>query len=321
MLRLIGSRLLISVPVLFCVSVISFTLLRLAPGDPARLRAGLDASPEVVQATRERLGLDRNVFVQYFDWLGGLFQGDLGTTYGSGAPVTELIGDRFPVTLQLAIVAMLITVLVGIPLGVAAAVWKDSLADHAVRFISLVGMSVPGFVVGLGFVFAFGWYWPNVMPYSGFVRFTEDPAASLQHTILPAIALALPPIALVARMTRASLIETLNQDYIESARASGVNGIAIVWVDALRNALLPVVTILGVITGTTLGGSVVVETVFGIPGMGSLLIDSFESRDYPIVIGVLLLVATVFVVINLLVDVLYGVLNPRIRAGYEGASR
>lgn len=321
MLRLIVSRVLVSVPVLLAVSVISFTLLRLAPGDPARLRAGLDATPEMVEATRQQLGLDRNVVVQYFDWLGGVLRGDLGTAYQSGAPVTELIAYRFPVTFQLTVVAMLITVLVGIPLGVAAAVWKDSLIDHGVRGASLLGMSVPGFVVGLGFVFAFGWQWPNVMPYSGFVRFSDDPWASLQHTILPAIALALPPIALVARMTRASLIETLNQDYIESARASGVNAVTVVWVDALRNAMLPVVTILGVITGTTLGGSLVVETVFGIPGMGSLLIDSFSARDYPVVIGVLLLVAAIFVVVNLLVDVLYGVLNPRIRAGYEGASR
>ncbi|MFY1698366.1 MULTISPECIES: ABC transporter permease [unclassified Solwaraspora] len=321
MLRLIGARLAVSVPVLLMVSVLSFGLLRFAPGDPARLRVGLEATPEAVEAMRRQLGLDRSVVVQYFSWLGDLLRGDLGTSYASGAPVTELIANRLPVTAQIALVALVLTIAIGIPLGVAAAVWRDSVVDHAVRAVSLIGMSVPGFVIGIGFVLLFGWYLTNVMPYSGFVRFTDDPVASLQHSLLPAFALAAPPIALVARMCRASLIEVLAQDYVSAARAYGVSGWVVTWYDALRNALLPVVTVLGVIAGSLLGGSVVVETVFGIPGLGSLLIDSFDSRDYPIVIGVLLFVATVFVLINLLIDLLYGVLNPRIRAGYEGGGR
>ncbi|WP_326552077.1 ABC transporter permease [Micromonospora sp. NBC_01813] len=321
MLRLIGARLAVSVPVLLMVSMLSFGLLRLAPGDPARLRVGLEATPEAVEAMRQTLGLDRHVVVQYLSWLGDLLRGDLGTSYASGAPVTELIANRLPVTAQIALVALALTIAIGIPLGVAAAVWRNSIVDHAVRAISLVGMSVPGFVIGIGFVLLFGWYLTNVMPYSGFVRFTDDPVASLRHSLLPAFALAAPPIALVARMCRASLIEVLNQDYISAARAYGVSGLVVTWFDALRNALLPVVTVLGVIAGSLLGGSVVVETVFGIPGLGSLLIDSFDTRDYPIVIGVLLFVATVFVLINLLIDLLYGVLNPRIRAGYEGGGQ
>lgn len=317
MLKMIGTRLAVSVPVLLMVSILSFTLLRLPPDDPARLRVGLEASPEAVEAMRRQLGLDRHVVVQYLDWLAGLLRGDLGSSYASGAPVTQLIAERLPVTAQIGLTAIILTILIGVPLGVSAAVWRNGFIDQAVRAISMVGMSVPGFAIGIGFVLLFGWYVTNAMPYSGFVRLTEDPVASLQHSVLPGLALAAAPIALVVRMCRASLIEVLSQDYIDAARAGGVGRWTVVWIDGLRNALLPVVTVLGIITGSLLGGSVVVETVFGIPGLGSLLIDSFDTRDYPVVIGVLLFAATVFVVLNLLIDVLYGLLNPRIRAGYE----
>lgn len=317
MLKMIGARLAISVPVLLVVSILSFILLRLPPDDPARLRVGLEASPEAVEAMRRQLGLDRPVVVQYLDWLAGVIRGDLGSSYASGAPVTELIAERLPVTAQIGLTAIVITIIIGIPLGVAAAVWRNSVIDEIVRVISMVGMSVPGFAIGIGFVLLFGWYVTDVMPYSGFVRFSEDPLASVQHSLLPAVSLAAAPIAIVVRMCRTSLIEVLSQDYILAARAGGVGRWTVVWIDAFRNALLPVVTVLGVITGSLLGGSVVVETVFGIPGLGSLLVDAFDTRDYPVVIGVLLFAATVFVVINIIVDVLYGLLNPRIRAGYE----
>ena len=175
---------------------------------------------------------------------------------------------------------------------------------------------MPNFVVALLLVLIFGWWFPGIMPYQGFVEFSEDPVESLKYTVLPAIALAAPQIGLIARLTRSSMLEVLNQDYVSAARAMGIRERVIIWKDTLRNALLPVVTVLGVATGFLLGGSVVVETVFGIPGLGRLLVESFTIRDYPVTIGVMMFIAAVFVFINIAVDLLYGVINPRIRVGY-----
>jgi peptide/nickel transport system permease protein len=208
-------------------------------------------------------------------------------------------------------------VVTGIPLGITSALRRDGFADQAVRVVSLFGISVPNFVIGILFVLLFGWYFPGIMPYEGFVPVTQDPAASLKTTLLPAVALALAQVGVIARLTRSSMLEVINQEYITAARALGVPERELVWRDALRNALLPVLTVLGIITGFLLGGSVVVESVFGIAGLGRLLVESFSLRDYPVTIGVMLFIAVVFVLVNLVVDVLYGVVNPRIRAGYE----
>jgi peptide/nickel transport system permease protein len=317
MLRLIVSRLALAVPVLICVSIVAFGLLRLAPGDPAQLQAGLDAGPEVIDAVRHELALDQPLPVQYLAWASHVAQGDLGVSYSARLPVTQLIGQRLPVTAQISVLALLLIVVVGIPLGVLSALHKDKAVDQTVRVASLFGISVPNFVIGILFILLFGWYFPGLMPYEGFVPLREDPLASLKTSLLPAVALGLAQIGIVARLTRSSMLEVINQDYITAARAFGVSEREVIWRDALRNALLPVVTVLGIIAGFLLGGSVIVESVFGIAGLGRLLVESFASRDYPVAIGVMLFIAVVFVLLNLVVDVLYGVINPRVRAGYE----
>jgi peptide/nickel transport system permease protein len=317
MLRLVVGRLALAVPVLVCVSIVAFVLLRLAPGDPAQLQAGLNATPETIEALRHEMALDQPVPVQYLAWASRVVHGDLGVSYASRQPVTTLIGQRLPITAQIALTALLLIVVIGIPLGIFSALQKDRAVDQTVRVVSLFGISVPSFVIGILLVLVFGWYFPGLMPYEGFVSLRDDFLGSLKTTVLPALALALAQVGIVARLTRSSMLEVVNQEYITAARAFGVSERELIWRDALRNALLPVLTVLGIITGFLLGGSVVVESVFGIAGLGRLLVESFASRDYPVTIGVMLFIATIFVLINLTVDVLYGVINPRIRTGYE----
>ncbi len=317
MLRLIVARLALAVPVLVCVSIVAFVLLRLAPGDPAQLQAGLNATPETIDALRHEMALDQPLPMQYLAWAGRVVHGDLGVSYSTRQPVTALIGQRLPITAQIAVTALLLIVLVGVPLGMLSALHKDHAPDQAVRVVSLFGISVPNFVIGILLVLVFGWYFPGIMPYEGFVPLRDDPLGSLKTTALPALALALAQVGIVARLTRSSMLEVVNQEYITAARAFGVSEHELIWHDALRNALLPVVTVLGIIAGFLLGGSVVVESVFGVAGLGRLLVESFASRDYPVTIGVMLFIAVVFVMVNLIVDVLYGVINPRIRTGYE----
>ncbi|MCS7002983.1 MAG: ABC transporter permease, partial [Dehalococcoidia bacterium] len=229
----------------------------------------------------------------------------------------EIIGERLPVSLQIGGFALILIIVLGIPLGIVSALWQDRWPDQVVRVVSLFGISVPNFVIGIFVILIFGWYFPGIMPYEGFVPLMQNPIESVRHTLFPALTLALSQVGIVARLTRSSMLEVINQEYITAARAFGVDEREIIWKDALRNALLPVLTVLGVITGFLLGGSVVIETVFGIAGIGRLLVESFSLRDYPVTIGVMLFSAVSFVVINLVVDVLYGVVNPRIRAGYE----
>jgi peptide/nickel transport system permease protein len=317
MLRLVLSRLALAVPVLVCVSIVAFVLLRLAPGDPAQLQAGVDAGPEVVQAVRHELALDQPWPVQYVAWATKVLKGDLGVSYSARQPVTLLIGQRLPVTAQISTTALILIILIGVPLGIISALHKDKTVDQTVRVVSLFGISVPNFVIGILLILLFGWYFPGIMPYEGFVPLREDPLNSVKTTLLPALALAMAQVGIVARLTRSSMLEVINQEYITAARAFGVSERELIWRDALRNAMLPVVTILGIIAGFLLGGSVVIESVFGIAGLGRLLVESFAARDYPVTIGVMLFIAVVFVMVNLVVDVLYGVINPRIRTGYE----
>jgi peptide/nickel transport system permease protein len=317
MLRLILGRLALAVPVLVCVSIVAFVLLRLAPGDPAQLQAGLNATPETIDALRHEMALDQPLPMQYLAWGDHVVHGDLGVSYSTRQPVTALIGQRLPITAQIALTALVLIVVIGVPLGIISALHNDRAPDQAVRVVSLFGISVPNFVIGILLVLVFGWYFPGIMPYEGFVPLRDDPLGSLKTTALPALALALAQIGIVARLTRSSMLEVVNQEYITAARAFGVPERELIWRDALRNALLPVVTVIGIIAGFLLGGSVVVESVFGIAGLGRLLVESFASRDYPVTIGVMLFIAVVFVLVNLVVDVLYGVINPRIRTGYE----
>lgn len=316
MLRMTVSRLFSAVPVLLLISIVAFTLLRLAPGDPALLSVGMEAPPEALAKARAEMRLDDPVWVQYFTWLTDMLRGDLGTSYSDKAPVTAAIAERLPITLQLALMALALIVVVGVPLGVVSALKANTVVDQMIRVGSLAGISVPNFVVALFLVLIFGWWFPGLMPYQGYTPFSEDAVESLRSTFLPAVALAAPQVGLVARLTRSSMLEVMGQEYVSAARAMGVRERVIIWKDTLRNALLPVVTVLGVQTGFLLGGSVVVETVFGIPGLGRLLVESFTIRDYPITIGVMMFIAAVFVFVNIVVDLLYGVINPRIRIGY-----
>ena len=313
MKRLLVTRLIFAVPVLLLISMISFAMLRAAPGDPAVLQAGAGASQEAIAAARDRLRLDDSLILQYLSWLGQALRGDLGTSYTSGLPVVELIGARLPATVQLSTFALMLIIGVGVPLGVASALRRNRPFDQVVRVLSLVGISVPNFVIGVLLILVFGWWVTGVLPFQGYVPLSEGLGQNLLHLLLPAIALAIPEAGLVARLTRSSMLEVLGQEYISSARALGVRETAVIWMDALRNALMPVVTILGVVAGFLLGGSVVIESVFGIPGLGRLLIESFATRDYPVTIGVMMFIAVVFVVINIVVDLLYGLINPRVR--------
>lgn len=316
MLRMAVSRLVSAVPVLLLISIVAFTLLRLAPGDPALLSVGLEAPPEALAKARADMRLDDPVWAQYFAWLSDMVRGDLGTSYSDKSPVTTIIADRLPITVQLALMALLLIIAIGVPLGVISALKANTAVDQVIRVGSLAGISVPNFVVALFLVLIFGWWFPGYMPYQGYTPFSEDMVESLRSTLLPAFALAAPQIGLVARLTRSSMLEVMGQEYVSAARAMGVRERVIIWKDSLRNALLPVITVLGVQTGFLLGGSVVVETVFGIPGLGRLLVESFTIRDYPITIGVMMFIAAVFVFVNIVVDLLYGVINPRIRIGY-----
>ena len=318
MLGIVYRRLLYSIPVIFLVSVVAFFLLQIAPGDPAQLLVGPDADPKLVQQMREQLGLNDPIWVQYLSWLKGTLSGDLGTSIRSGAPVTELIGQRLPVSFQLGVMALFIMVAIGLPLGVISAVRRGGLIDSATRLISLLGISTPGFVFGILCILVFGWWIPGILPYYGFVPFSESPTQALLHTLLPAASLAVGGIGLIARLTRGSMLESMSKDYILGARSLGIPERVVIWNDALRNALIPVVTVVGLAVGYLLGGSVVIETVFGVPGLGLLMIQSFTARDYPVVVGVLLLASLLFIAANILVDLMYAMLDPKVRRQSPG---
>lgn len=321
MWRLFVTRLVFAVPVLLLISMVSFVMLRLAPGDPAVLQAGAGASEEAIAAMRLKLRLDDSLVEQYVFWIANVFRGDLGNSYTSGLPVAELIAARLPATIQLSLLALLLIIFVGIPLGVLSALWRNRPFDQGVRFLSLMGISVPNFVIGVLLILVFGWWITGILPFNGYVPLSDGLRDNLAHLILPAIALAIPEAGLVARLTRSSMLEVLGQEYISSARTLGIREWVVIWKDALRNALMPVVTIIGIVAGFLLGGAVVIESVFGIPGVGRLLVESFGTRDYPVTIGVMMFIAIVFVLVNLAVDMLYGVINPRVRyAAKRGAS-
>jgi peptide/nickel transport system permease protein len=314
MTRVIGSRLLSTVLVLFGVALVVFLLLQLVPGDPAVTILGTGATAETVAALRTELGLDRSLPVQFFDYLGGLVQGDLGRSLTINAPVTDIMVPRFANTLILTGAALLLCILVAVPLGVIAAHKQYSIFDRASMMISLAGASVPVYWFGLLLVGVFaitlGW-----LPTGGMYnpRFPGGATDLLAHLILPAIAAALVPLAVVARMTRSVMIDILQQDYIRTLRASGLSTTSILWRHALRNALPPIVNIIGLQVGYLLGGVVFVEVVFNWPGLGQQLYTSITQRDIPVVQAGVLFIALAFVIINLLADTAVGLLDPRTR--------
>ena len=297
-------RILIALPTLLGVVVLVFLMVRLAPGDPAVLLAGEFATPETLEAIRARYGLDRSLPEQFLIYLEALLRGDLGESARSRRPVLEELKTYFPNTLELASAAILVAVLTGIPLGILAALRPGSSLDLSVMVLALLGVSMPVFWFGLLAILIFsvglGWF-----PVAG--------KGTLAHLVLPAITLGINATALLARMTRGTLLEVLSQDYIRTARAKGLAERVVIFKHALRNALIPVVTVVGLEFGTLLSGAVITETIFAWPGLGQLLVGSILARDYPVVQGAVLLVAITFVLINLLVDLLYAAIDPRVR--------
>ena len=304
MLSFLGRRLLLTIPVLLGVATLVFSLIHLVPGDPAQAMLGEGASPQDVAQLRARLGLDRPLLEQYWTYLKGLPKGDLGTSLRTQLPVADQIAERLPATAELAGAAMLVAVVLALPLGVVAAVWRGTWVDQSAMALALAGISVPGFWLGplLALVFAVELGW---LPVSG--------RGTLAHLVLPAITLGAALAAILARMSRASVLEELREQYVVAARARGASRLRAVVVHALGNSLIPVVTILGLQLGAVLTGSIITETIFSWPGVGRLLIQSINFRDYPMVQGCILLIAITYVTMNLLTDVVYGWLDPRIR--------
>ncbi len=305
-------RLLATIPVMGVVAVFVFLLLHLTPGDPAAVIAGNYAMPEDVARIREKLGLDEPIHVQFVTWLGQILRGDLGVSIHSNLPVTRLIGQRLEPTLSLAVASMLIAILIAVPLGVLAAWRARSWVDHAVMVFAVLGFSVPVFVVGYLLIYGFSiqlqWF-----PVQGFTPLSQGVIPFLRSIALPSVALGLIYAALIARITRASVLRVLSEDYILTAHAKGASSRVVLTRHALRNAAVPIVTVIGVGISLLIGGVVVTESVFNITGLGRLVVDSVLHRDYPVIQGVILMFAGVYVLINLVVDIAYTFLDPRIR--------
>jgi peptide/nickel transport system permease protein len=305
----------LSVILLFVVATILFFSIHLLPGDPALLILGGDAAqptPEQIATVRAKLRLDRPLWLQYATWLAQVGRGDLGRSLVDNRPVARDLANRLPRTLQLVIPATLVATAVGVSLGMFAARRRGRLADPLASTTALMGFSVPVFVVGMLLVALFsitlGW-----LPPTGYVPFREDPAAFLRHLILPTLALAAAPMAITMRMTRGSFLEQASLDYVRTARAKGLTEPTVAWRHVLCNALLPVVTVVGLQIGGMFAGAVLVEYIFSWPGLNTLLLNSISTRDYPIIQGVVLLAAVLFVFVNLLTDLCYAFINPRIR--------
>jgi len=311
MVRFIVGRLLGTLPVLFFLSIAIFLMLQLTPGDPVKLMLGEDADEQTVAALREELGLDRPLAVQYFFWLGNVLQGDLGRSIRTRQPVLEAIVSRLPVTLELSFLSLLVALLIGIPSGILSAIRRNSATDVASTTLALIGVSMPNFFLGILLILLFS-LWLRVLPPSGYAPFAQDPVQNLKLMIMPSIALGAALAGIISRMTRSSLLEVLGADYVRTARAKGLRDRAVILGHALKNAMIPVVTVVGLQVGTLLGGAILTETIFALPGIGRLVVDNIFARDFPIVQGVILFLAVTCVLSNLVADLLYGVLDPRI---------
>lgn len=339
MISFILKRLWLLVPSVIGITLLTFSLIRLIPGDPIEVMVGeRTLDPAMHAAALHRLGLDKPLYQQYFDYLGNLAHGDLGQSLITRDNVWSEFSTLFPATLELAIAAMIFAVIVGLLAGVLAAIKRGSIFDHGVMGISLTGFSMPIFWLGLLMIMLFsvklGWtpvsgrinldfdvpVRTGFMSIDAWIAEHNDPASfggafkdALMHLILPAVALGTIPMAVIARMTRSSMLEVLREDYVRTARAKGLSPMRVIFVHTLRNALIPVLTVIGLQVGTLMGGAVLTETIFSWPGVGKWLIDAIQRRDYPVVQNGILLVALLVILVNFLVDVLYGIANPRIR--------
>ena len=313
MLRYIINRLLLMLPTLFGVAVLVFFLLHLAPGDPVQMMMeGSNVSKAVVDQERARLGLDQPLMVQFGKWLGGVVRGDFGVSLWTGRPVLYEIGIRLELSLQVAIMATILAVLIAVPLGTLSAIFKDSWIDHLVRVISIAGLAVPSFWLGMIIILLLLTYFSWIPPLT-FTPFFEDPWKNLSQLIWPAIAVGYRYSAVAMRMMRSSVLEVLQEDYVRTARAKGVYERLVVSRHAMRNALLPVVTVVGLEFAFLIGGLVVTEQVFNLNGIGKLFVQAVSRGDYTMIQGLVLLVAVFFVMINFAIDMLYALLDPRIR--------
>ncbi len=311
--RYLGRRLLSTIPMLVLVGLITFLLIHITPGDPASVVAGDNASLEAIEAARHRLGLDRPFLVQFWTWLVAVLHGDLGTSFTSGKPVTILILERLPTTLSLTAGAILVGLLISIPLGVLAATRRGSWIDRVTIFGTSLGIAAPEFFIGLLLVLVialeFGW-----LPATGYVPFAEDPVEYFRRLTLPSITLGLGVAAEMARQVRGAMIDVLSRDYIQTARAKGLSTWSIIIKHGLKNAAIPVVTVLGLQVRRLLGGTVIVEQIFAMNGVGQLAVRAVFLRDLPVLLGVALTTAIVVLLINLLVDMSYGYFDPKVRA-------
>jgi len=315
MLSFLVRRILLAIPTLIGVAVVTFFLIRVVPGDPVVVKLRADGAPiseATIQAERKRLGLDKPIYEQFVDYMVGLARLDLGRSLWTGQPVADEIATRFPVSFQVAIMATLIALLIAIPLGILSAVYRDTWVDYVVRIVAVSGLAIPSFWLGMLIIMAllatFNW-----LPKIGYVSIFQDPVANLSALIFPALAVGYRYAAVATRMMRSALLEVLREDYIRTARAKGVYRQLVVRRHALRNALLPVVTVVGLEFAFLIGGLVVTEQVFNLNGIGKLFVDATTRGDFTLIQGLVLLIAVIFIVVNIIVDVLYGMLDPRIR--------
>ena len=314
MVRYLIPRLAESVVTFVLVTIVVFIGVRALPGDPARALAGEESDPATVEAVRHSFGLDQPIPVQYVKYVGNALRGDLGTSSRTGLPVAESIGHAIPVTLQLSVFAITIAALIGVGAGLIAAVRRRGPANWAANSVALIGLSVPSFWLGLMGVLVFAIAYP-ILPASGFVSVFDNPVESFRHLLMPAVVLGSGLAAVIMRQTRSAMIDALSTDYVRTAKAKGLGGSQVVVGHALRNSLIVVTTIVGLQLGALISGAVVTEQIFVLPGFGKLIIDAVFTRDYPMIQGVVLVTATAYILINLLVDMLYSVIDPRIRVG------
>lgn len=317
MLRYTALRIVSLLPVLFVVSVVIFLIAFLSPGDPVSIMLGPEALDSDIAALRLALGLDDPIWQQYLRWAGAVLTGDFGESFFLRKSVMAAILDSLAPTIQLALMAMAVTLLLSIPLGTLAARYRGSALDHGVMGLTLVGMAVPSFVLGLLLMLVFG-VMLRWLPVSGYVSIMVDPVQGLRHLILPAVSLGTILAALLTRTTRASVLDVLNSDYIDAARSRGVSEGRLLFTHTLRNAGLPILTMVGLTFGGLVTGAVVTETIFSIPGIGSLVVNSITRRDYAVIQGVVLFVTLAYLTVNLIVDLLYGLVDPRVRLGTGG---
>jgi len=308
----IARRLILTVFILFSLSIIVFAAMHAIPGSVAEIMLGIEATPESVAALEKTLGLDKPIYVQYLKWLYQVIQGNLGESLRTGRPVLREILRRLPLTVQLTIYAMMISLVIAIPMGIASAVKQNSWFDHILRPLSITGLSVPTFWWGILFIILISNYIPSFYS-GGYVSIFKDFWGNFKAIFPPALAMGIAMAAVVTRFTRSSLIEVLQEDYITTARAKGLTELLVIGKHGLRNSLINVLTIVGLQTAQLLGGAVLLETVFSLPGVGRLALDAVLQRDYPMVQGSILMISFLFVMVNLVVDLLYGLLDPRIR--------